>query len=162
MNDWLVQAGSMWLAADSILPHVNATLNLTATVLIVAGWLLVRSGRERAHRNVMLAAFVVSSVFLVTYLLHKAMYGDTPFPRAEYPAWAVPYYVLLASHVLLALTVPFLVIAAIVFGLRDRRAAHRRVVRFAFPIWLYVSVTGVLVYLFLYWWFVPAGGGGSG
>jgi putative membrane protein len=143
-------------AGGSILPHINASLNLLATVLLLAGIALIRSGRERAHRNVMLAAFAVSCGFLGCYLAHKAMHGDTPFPRDQYPAWAVPYYIMLASHVLLAVTVPFLATATIVLGLRDRRAAHKRLARITFPVWLYVSVTGVLVYLVLYWWCVPA------
>ncbi len=144
------------VAMESVLPHVNASLNLLATVLLVTGLLLIKAGRERAHRNVMLAAFAVSCAFLGCYLAHKAIHGDTPFPRSAYPAWAVPYYILLASHVLLAVTVPFLAIATIVLALRDRRTAHKRLARITFPVWLYVSVTGVLVYLVLYWWCVPA------
>jgi len=151
------------LATESVLPHVNASLNLLATVMLLTGLWLIKSGRERAHRNVMLATFGVSTVFLVCYLTHKALYGDTPFPRHQYPIAAIFYYIMLATHVLLAMAVPFLAIATIWLGLRDRRQAHRRLAKITFPVWLYVSVTGILVYLFLYQWFlvpqVPGAGG---
>ncbi len=143
------------MATASVLPHINASLNLLATILLLTGYWLIKSGREKAHRNVMLSAFVVSCAFLVCYLAHKYYYGDTPFPRERYPQVVVFYWVMLASHVLLAMTVPFLAIATIVLALRDRRAAHRRMARITFPVWLYVSVTGILVYLFLYQWFLP-------
>jgi len=139
------------LATESVLPHVNASLNLLATVMLLTGLWLIKSGRERAHRNVMLATFGVSTVFLVCYLTH------------QYPIAAIFYYIMLATHVLLAMAVPFLAIATIWLGLRDRRQAHRRLAKITFPVWLYVSVTGILVYLFLYQWFlvpqVPGAGG---
>lgn len=137
------------------LPDINASLNLLATLLLIVGLILIKRGHVRAHRNMMLAAFAVSCAFLACYVAHKAIHGDTPFPRQQYPALAVPYYILLASHVLLAITVPFLAITTIVLGLRDRRESHRRWAKITFPVWLYVSVTGVLVYLVLYWWCVP-------
>ncbi len=144
------------LASTSVLPHVNASLNLLATILLLTGFWLIKSGRERAHRTVMLTTFVVSCVFLVCYLSHKAIHGDTPFPRQTYPTMAIFYYIMLATHVLLAMAVPFLAFVTIWLGLRDRRAAHRRLARITFPVWLYVSITGILVYLFLYQWFVVA------
>ena len=144
------------VASASILPHVNASLNLLATILLLTGFWLIKSGREKAHRNVMLTTFAVSCVFLVCYLTHKAQNGDTPFPRQQFPTMAIFYYIMLATHVLLAMTVPFLAIATIVLALRDKRQAHRRLARITFPVWLYVSITGILVYLFLYQWFVVA------
>ncbi|HMP80482.1 MAG TPA: DUF420 domain-containing protein [Pirellulaceae bacterium] len=141
------------LLAESMLPHLNVSLNATATVLLLIGFALIRNRREAAHRWVMLSCFGVSMVFLVTYLLHKYWYGDTKFPADQYPLMAWVYYPLLASHVVLAMAVPILALTTIVLGLRDRRAAHRRWARITFPIWLYVSVTGILVYLFLYQWF---------
>ena len=135
------------------LPHVNVTLNAIASLLLVLCFVLIRQRRERAHRNVMLATFAVSTLFLMSYLTYHFQVPSKKFPVDPEVAPAAAryfYYVLLASHVLLAMSVPFLAIAAIVLGLRDNRAAHRRVVRYAWPIWLYVSVTGVVVYLMLY------------
>ncbi|MBW2281977.1 MAG: DUF420 domain-containing protein [Deltaproteobacteria bacterium] len=132
-----------------LLPTVNATLNLTATVLLLWGRHLIRSGREREHRRVMLSAFAVSVLFLVLYVGHKAArdFENTPFLIE----WARPYYlVLLFSHVTLAMTVPVLAVLLILRGLRDRREAHRRLARWAWPVWLYVSATGVLIYVLLY------------
>ncbi len=145
-------------AGDSILPHVNAALNTTATVLLIVGWLLIKRGLVTAHRNAMLSCFAVSVVFLISYLVYHYQHGDTKFPQAEYPVMAWFYYPLLISHVLLATLVPVLAIVTIVLGLRDKRDTHRRWARVTFPIWLYVSVTGVLVYLILYWFCPPPAG----
>ena len=134
----------------NILPTINAVLNAVATFLLVRGRSLVRSGRIDAHRRVMLSAFVVSSLFLVLYVLHKALrnFEHTPF-HAEGAA-KLGYLVLLFSHVTLAATVPVFAITLIVLGLRGRIARHRRLARVAWPIWLYVSITGVAIYLLLY------------
>ena len=135
------------------LPHVNVTLNALAAILLVIGLILIKQRRERAHRNVMLSAFAVSAVFLVCYLTYHFQVPSKKFPVDPNVAPAAArmfYYALLASHVILAITVPFLAIAAMVYGLKDNRPAHRRIVRFAWPIWFYVSVTGVMVYLMLY------------
>ncbi|HJO24209.1 MAG TPA: DUF420 domain-containing protein [Myxococcota bacterium] len=133
-----------------ILPTVNAALNSVATLLLVFGRRLVRSGRIDAHRRVMLSAFAVSSLFLVLYVLHKILrsFEHTPF-HAEGAAKVV-YLVLLFSHVVLAAAVPALAITLIVLGLRGRIARHRHLARVAWPIWLYVSVTGVAIYFILY------------
>lgn len=138
-----------------MLPHVNAGLNSLATVLLVVGLILIKRGDIRTHKAVMLSAFVVSIVFLVCYLIHKGVKGTTAFPRDLYPNVAYAYYVLLISHFTLAMAVPFLAIWSIVLGLKDNREKHRKVAKWAFPIWLYVSITGVLVYFMLYWWFPP-------
>ena len=134
----------------SILPPLNAALNATATVLLVAGRRLARRGEIERHRRVMGAAFAVSSVFLVSYLVHKFArhFENTTFNAAGLAKLA--YLVLLASHVLLAMSVPFFAIALIRLGLRDERERHRRLARIAWPIWIYVSVTGVVIYLLLY------------
>mgnify|MGYP002624534938 FL=1 len=140
------------MAAEELafLPAVNASLNATATVLLVWGRVLVRRGRERAHARVMTSAFAVSSVFLVLYVLHKWSrdFENTTF-HAEGAAKAA-YLVLLATHVGLAMTVPVFAIALLRLGLRDERARHRRLARIAWPIWLYVSLTGVAIYVLLY------------
>lgn len=134
----------------SFLPGVNAALNATAVVLLVVGRRLARNQRFDAHRRVMIAAFAVSSLFLVLYVAHKASRGfvNTPF-HVEGVA-LVAYRVMLFTHVTLAMTVPALAIALIVLGVSGRRESHRRLARFAWPIWVYVSVTGVLIYVLLY------------
>ncbi|MBW2423201.1 MAG: DUF420 domain-containing protein [Deltaproteobacteria bacterium] len=134
----------------SVLPPINAALNAMATVLLVVGRWLARRGEVEHHRRVMAGAFGVSSLFLLLYLGHKISrnFENTTF-NAE--GWAkTAYLVLLGSHVLLAMSVPLLAIVLIVLGLRDERSRHRRLARIAWPIWIYVSITGVLIYLLLY------------
>ncbi len=130
------------------LPAVNAALNSLATVLLVVGWLLIKARRETAHRNVMLAAFGVSVAFLGCYLLYHYYAGSVRFQGPS--AVRMIYLGILLTHVVLAATVPFLAGATIYFGLRNRRQAHVRVARWTFPIWLYVSITGVVIYVMLY------------
>lgn len=146
-----------WLAEN--LPHATASLNALATVLLLAALAMIKQGKIKAHRNLMLTALVVSTVFLGLYLFHKfTLYQTTgsynkAFPRDPEVASSTArgiYFAVLATHVPLAMTVPVLAIWAAFLGLKDRRAAHRRLVRWAFPIWLYVSVTGVVVYFMLY------------
>jgi len=134
----------------SFLPAVNAGLNGLAMTLLIAGRRLVKEGRIEAHRRVMLSTFGVSSLFLLLYVSHKAWrnFENTPF-HAEGAA-KLGYLVLLFSHVVLAATVPVFAIWLIRLGLRDDRSRHRRVARIAWPIWMYVSVTGVLIYVLLY------------
>ena len=134
----------------SFLPAVNAGLNGLALTLLVTGRRLVKQGRIDAHRRVMLSAFGVSSLFLFFYVSHKVSRGfeNTTF-HAEGVA-KLAYLVLLFSHVILAATVPVLAILLIRLGLRDERPKHRRLARIAWPIWMYVSVTGVLIYALLY------------
>jgi putative membrane protein len=134
----------------SFLPALNAALNACAAVLLVRGRRLARRGEVDAHRRTMLAAFATSSLFLVLYVLHKASRGFENTTLHVEGAAKLAYLALLASHVALALTVPPLAIALVVLGSRDRRAAHRRLARIAWPIWLYVSATGVAIYLLLY------------
>ncbi len=138
------------------LPHLNASLNLVATMLLVTGYWLIRGKRETAHKWTMIACFAVSCAFLTSYLIYHASELSKPFPRQDYAAmFSILYYLILVTHVVLAATVPFLAISTIVLGLLDRRQLHRRLARWTFPIWLYVSITGVMVYLMLYWIFLP-------
>ncbi len=132
------------------LPALNATLNAIATVLLLWGRRLVKRGRLEAHKRVMLAAFAVSSVFLACYVAHKVSrsFQNTTFNAVG--AAKTAYLALLGSHVVLAALVPFLALALIRFGLRGEIARHRRLARIAWPIWLYVSITGVVIYLLLY------------
>jgi len=134
----------------SFLPAVNASLNAVAAVLLLRGRRLARRHEVDRHRRTMLAAFCVSTLFLALYVTHKISrdFENTTF-HADGVAKAA-YLALLASHVVLAATVPFLAIALIVLGLRGRLAHHRRLARVAWPIWMYVSATGVLIYVLLY------------
>jgi uncharacterized membrane protein YozB (DUF420 family) len=134
----------------AFLPAVNATLNAAAACCLLAGRRLARRGRVAAHRRTMLLAFGLSTLFLALYVAHKAArdFESTPF-HAQGSARAA-YLVLLASHVTLAMTIPPLAISLVTLGLRRRFAAHRRLARLVWPVWMYVSVTGVLIYLLLY------------
>jgi uncharacterized membrane protein YozB (DUF420 family) len=129
----------------SFLPAVNAGLNLVATGLLVLGRLFIRQGRVATHRRTMLAALAVSSLFHVLYVAHKASRGfeSTSYARAVYLA-------ILFSHLTLAMAVPVLALRLVQLGLSGRIERHRRLARVAWPIWLYVSVTGVVIYLMLY------------
>ncbi len=140
-----------------VLPHVNATLNVIATILLVVGYVLIKYRREAAHKWVMLACLGVSAIFLVCYLTyHYQLEGNVRrFPMDSPAVIRYGYLLVLATHVILAALVPFLAVATIYFGLRDRRKPHRTLARWTFPIWLYVSVTGVIVYLMLYQIYAP-------
>jgi putative membrane protein len=130
------------------LPAVNATLNAISGVLLVAGYLLMRARRIDLHRRVMTAAFATSSLFLICYLVYHANVGSVRFTR---PGFVRPlYFTILVTHVTLAATVLPLAIVTFSRGLKARYPQHRRIARWTFPIWLYVSVTGVLVYVLLY------------
>lgn len=143
-----------FLAAN--LPHATAMLNTAATVVLIAGLVRIRQGQVRRHKNLMLTALVVSGLFLLLYLLHKvALYQTTGEPNKSFPADAPPaarvtYFSILITHLILAITVPFLALRAVFLAMRGRILAHKRLVRYAYPIWMYVSVTGVMVYLMLY------------
>jgi putative membrane protein len=130
------------------LPAVNATLNATAAVLLVWGYILIRRRSIAAHRRVMLAAFATSSVFLCCYLIYHYNVGSVRFPRTGMVRTV--YLSILATHTALAATVPPLAIITLSRGLRERFDRHRRIARWALPVWLYVSVTGVVVYWMLY------------
>lgn len=149
-----------------ILPHVNASLNGLATVLLVVGYSLIKRRQETAHKWVMLACFGVSVVFLASYLTsHSVKYaltgeGSTKFPTDQPDTVRYAYYSILLSHVVLAAIVPFLAIGTIYFGLRDQRQRHIWLAKITFPIWFYVSITGVIVYLMLYHIYAPAKAGG--
>jgi len=132
----------------SDLPAVNATLNGISGVLLAIGYVLIRQRRKRAHRAAMLAAFVTSALFLVSYTIYHAQAGSRPF-QGEGPVRTV-YFTILISHVVLAAAVLPLAIVTLVRALRERFDAHARIARRTLPIWLYVSITGVLVYLMLY------------
>lgn len=130
------------------LPAVNASLNAAATVLLLLARSEIRKKHIERHKKLMIACVVVSALFLTCYVIYHANVLSVPFRD---PAWFRPFYlVLLASHVLLAATVPFLVVVSLTRGLKREDARHKKIVKYTYPIWLYVSVTGVIVYLLLY------------
>ena len=131
-----------------ILAAVNAALNSVSAILLFTGWVAIRRREVRLHRSCMIAAFSVSAVFLCSYLTRVYLTGTHRYPG--HGALKAVYLTLLGSHMLLAAVTPVLAIWAISLALRQRFAMHRRVVRYAWPIWMYVSVTGVVVYLMLY------------
>jgi uncharacterized membrane protein YozB (DUF420 family) len=132
----------------SDLPALNATLNATSAVLLVTAWILIKRGRWIAHRNVMLAAVCTSLLFLVSYLTYHAQVGSVRFTK-QGPIRLV-YFTILLTHTVLAAVIVPMVMVTLWRGLAAKYDRHRRIARWTLPIWLYVSVTGVIVYLMLY------------
>jgi uncharacterized membrane protein YozB (DUF420 family) len=130
------------------LPAVNATLNALSGILLVTGYGLLLARRIDQHRKFMIAAFVTSSLFLVSYIVYHAQVGSVRFSRQGFVRPL--YFTILITHVVLATAVLPLAIVTLSRGLKARFPQHRRIARWTFPIWLYVSVTGVLVYVLLY------------
>ena len=133
-------------------PHplatTNAVLNSVAALLLVVGWVAILRGNWRAHRAAMVAAFATSAVFLVCYVVYHWLEGSRKYAGPE--SLRSVYYVILVTHVLLAVTVPVMAVRMFFLAWKGRWEAHRRLGRVAMPIWLYVSVTGVVIYLMLY------------
>jgi uncharacterized membrane protein YozB (DUF420 family) len=130
------------------LPALNASLNALSAVLLATGYVLIRNRRWIAHRNVMTAALVSSVLFLTSYLIYHAQVGSVRFPGTGAPRTI--YLTILVTHTVLAAAVPFLAGITVVRAWRRRYAQHKRLARWTLPIWLYVSVTGVVVYWMLY------------
>jgi len=131
-----------------LLPTVNAVLNATSAVLLVWGYTLIRGEQIQTHRKVMITAFATSCLFLVCYLIYHAQVGSVPFQGTG--VIRPIYFSILITHTILAATVPVLAIITLRRGLAGKYDKHRRIARWTLPIWLYVSVTGVVVYLMLY------------
>ena len=135
----------------SSLPALNALLNGTSAVLLLTGYNLIRRGRMQAHRLMMLAALCTSAAFLASYLYYHAHVGSVHF---QGHGWSRPlYFAILVSHTILAVVIVPLVLVALSRALRARYALHKAIARWTFPLWMYVSVTGVIVYFMLYQWF---------
>lgn len=132
----------------SDLPLLNASLNALAGVLLVIGYVLIRQRRIRQHRAVMISAFAVSTLFLISYVIYHANIGSRPF--TGHGPIRIVYFTILITHVVLAAAVPPLALVTLSRGLRSRLERHVAIARWTLPIWLYVSVTGVIVYLMLY------------
>lgn len=130
------------------LPTVNAALNATAAILLVTGYILIRQGRKEAHRKVMLSAFATSVLFLVCYLMYHFQAGSVRFQKQG--TIRTVYLAVLLSHTVLAAAVPVLAIVTLRRALAGKYALHRTIARITLPVWLYVSVTGVVVYWMLY------------
>ena len=130
------------------LPAVNATLNALSGILLVTGYALIRAQRIEQHRKFMIAAFVTSSLFLVCYIVYHAQVGSVRFTRQGFVRPL--YFTILTTHVTLAGAVLPMAILTLSRALQARFPQHRRIARWTFPIWLYVSITGVLVYVLLY------------
>jgi len=131
-----------------VLPTVNAFLNATAFLLLVWGYRLIRRKQIDRHRRVMISAFVTSCLFLICYLIYHAQVGSVRFPHKG--VLRTVYLSILGTHTVLAAAVPVLAIITLRRGLTGRYDKHRRIARWTLPIWMYVSVTGVVVYLMLY------------
>ena len=131
----------------SFLPAVNAALNATTTIFLVRGWFAIKSGNRALHAFCQKSAFVFSAVFLVCYIVYHSVHGDSHF---QGQGWLRPvYFFILISHILLSMAALPMVLATFFFALTARFETHRKLARWTFPIWLYVSVTGVLVFAFL-------------
>ena len=130
------------------LPTVNASLNALAALLLVAGFVMIRRGRVNAHRGFMIAAFTTSALFLVSYVIYHAGAGSKPFGGQG--AVRLVYFAILVSHVVLAAAILPLAIVTLARALGGRFDRHAAIARWTLPVWLYVSVTGVVVYLMLY------------
>lgn len=132
----------------SIFPAINASLNGASALLITTGHAFIKRQNVRLHRACMVAAVITSGLFLTSYLYYHAHVGSVHFPGRGWVKGL--YFAILISHTILAAAVPPLVIITLVLALRERFERHRRIARWTYPIWLYVSVTGVIVYLMLY------------
>ena len=130
------------------LPALNATLNASSTVLLITGYVFIRRGDRRKHKACMIAALVMSALFLTSYVIYHAQVGSVPFKRT---GWIrTLYFVVLIPHVILAAAIVPPILITVSRGLSAKYDKHRRIARWTLPVWLYVSVTGVVVYLMLY------------
>ncbi len=143
----LVNEGGGSSADLSFLPAVNAGLNSTAAALLVAGWVAIRRGKVKVHRYLMVSAFAASALFLVSYVIYHYAHGDTRY--AGEGALRTVYFVVLISHVLLSMAIVPMALSAFWLAYRRRFDSHKKVTRILTPIWLYVSVTGVVIFAML-------------
>lgn len=131
------------------LPAINATLNATCACLLIAGYVQIKKKNERAHRNLMIAAVVTSAIFLASYLTYH--FSVTAVTKFAGTGWTRPvYFTILITHSILAVIILPMVLRTVWLGIKDRREQHKRLARWTFPLWMYVSVTGVVIYLMLY------------
>jgi putative membrane protein len=131
-----------------LLPAINATLNATAAVLLIWGYTLIRRKRVQTHRKVMTTAFITSCLFLICYLVYHAQVGSVHFTKTGFIRTV--YFAILITHTTLAAAVPVLAVVTLRRARAGNFVSHRAIARWTLPIWLYVSVTGVIVYVMLY------------
>lgn len=141
------------MTAVQFFPPLNASLNALSGIFLLIGYVLIRNKRIAAHKRFMLAACTTSVLFLICYVTYHTLRGGVVTKFAGTGFWKTFYLSMLTSHTILAVTVVPLAILSVINGLKMRVEKHRRVARWTFPIWMYVSITGVLVYFFLYHWF---------
>jgi putative membrane protein len=143
----LVREGGGVNADLSFMPGVNATLNATSATLLVLGFGAIRSGRREIHKRLMVSAFAASAVFLIGYVLYHYAHGDTQYQGAG--TIRIVYFAILITHVLLSIVMLPMILTTFYLAARERFATHKRLARWTLPIWLYVSVTGVVIYFML-------------
>lgn len=130
------------------LPALNATLNATSFVLLTAGWFLIKSGRRQAHKWCMIAALVMSAAFLTSYVIYHLQVGSVPFQKT---GWIrTVYFLVLIPHVILAVAIVPMILITVSRALSNKFDQHKKIAKITLPLWLYVSVTGVIVYVMLY------------
>lgn len=144
------------MSLTSVLPAVNASLNALSGVFLLTGYFLIRQKRIQAHKRFMLAACTASLLFLVSYVTYHTLRHGVVTRFAGTGSVRSLYLFILTTHTILAVTIVPMAIVTVVNGLKMRVFEHRRIARWTFPLWMYVSVTGVLVYFFLYHWFPSA------
>ena len=130
------------------LPALNATLNATSLVLLTAGWFLIKSGRRQAHKWCMIAALVMSAAFLTSYVIYHLQVGSVPFQKT---GWIrTLYFLVLIPHIILAVAIVPMILITVSRALSNKFDRHKKIAKITLPLWLYVSVTGVIVYVMLY------------
>lgn len=130
------------------LPTLNATLNATSFVLLMAGWFLIKSGRRQAHKWCMIAALVMSAAFLTSYVIYHLQVGSVPFQKT---GWIrTLYFLVLIPHIILAIAIVPMILITVSRALSNKFDRHKKIAKITLPLWLYVSVTGVIVYVMLY------------
>ena len=146
---WLIylRKGGGEASSLAFLPAVNAALNATTTIFLLRGWFAIRSGIRALHAFCQKTAFVVSALFLVCYIIYHSVHGDTHFPG--HGIAKILYLSMLASHVVLSIVALPMILATFFYALSGRFETHRRLAKWTFPVWLYVSITGVLIFVVL-------------
>lgn len=130
------------------LPLVNAILNATSAVFLISGYVKIKSGDKEAHKKLMISALICSTLFLTSYLIYHFNVGSVPYPHHDWTRTL--YFIILIPHVILAVVMTPMIITGVVFAIRNKFDKHKRLMKWTFPIWVYVSVTGVIIYLMLY------------
>ncbi len=132
----------------SDLPTLNAILNCISTILLISGYVYIKKGDKKTHMKFMISALVSSGFFLISYLIYHSIVGSVPYP---YHDWTRPvYFIVLIPHVILAAVMSPFILIAVWQALREKFETHRKIVRWLWPVWIYVSISGVVIYLMLY------------